>query len=90
MLIGIAQILYGGLGPGDGFTAGVTIGLAVSLWYIVFGYDEAKRRLPWFRPELITRLGLVIGIVNAVLPVFAGIGFMGHMQIRQSAGYRMT
>ena len=31
ILIGIAQILYGGSGPGDGFTAGVTIGLAVSL-----------------------------------------------------------
>ena len=31
ILIGIAQILYGGSRPGDGFTAGVTIGLAVSL-----------------------------------------------------------
>ncbi|MCY3781229.1 MAG: proton-conducting transporter membrane subunit [Chloroflexi bacterium] len=86
MLIGIAQILYGGLGPGDGFTAGVTIGLAVSLWYIVFGYYEAKRRLPWFRPELITRLGLVIAIANAVLPVFAGMGFMGHMQFDKALG----
>ena len=42
ILIGIEQILYGGRGPGDGFTAGVTIGLAISLWYIVLGYDEAK------------------------------------------------
>lgn len=86
ILIGIEQILYGGLGPGDGFTAGVTIGLAVSLWYIVFGYYDAKQRLPWFRPELITRLGLVIAIVNAVLPLFMGKGFMGHAQYDKLLG----
>ncbi len=86
ILIGIAQILYGGLGPGDGFTAGVTIGLAVSLWYIVFGYYEAKRQLPWFRPELIVRLGLVIAITNAVFPILIGKGFMGHVQFDKALG----
>ena len=86
ILIGIEQILYGGLGPGDGFTAGVTIGLAVSLWYIVFGYYEAKRQLPWFRPEIITRLGLVIAIANAVFPIFIGKGFMGHVEFDKALG----
>ena len=86
LLIGIEQILYGGRGPGDGFTAGVTIGLAVSLWYIVFGYYEAKRRLPWFRPEIITRLGLVIAITNAVFPIFIGRGFMGHVEFDKALG----
>ena len=86
ILIGIEQILYGGVGPGDGFTAGVTIGLAVSLWYIVLGYDEAKRQLPWFRPEIITRLGLVIAIVNAAIPIMLGQGFMGHVQYDKVLG----
>ena len=86
ILIGLEQILYGGQGPGDGFTAGVTIGLAVTLWYIVFGYYEAKRQLPWFRPGLITRLGLVIAIVNAVLPLLAGGSFMGHAQYDKALG----
>ncbi len=86
ILIGIAQILYGGTGPGDGFTAGVTIGLAISLWYIVLGYDEAKRQLPWFRPEIITRLGLVIAIVNAAIPILLGKGFMGHVQYDKALG----
>lgn len=86
ILIGIAQILYGGIGPGDGFTAGVTIGLAVSLWYIVLGYDEAKRQLPWFRPEIIARLGLVIAIVNASIPILLGQGFMGHVQYDRELG----
>ena len=86
ILIGIEQILYGGHGPGDGFTAGVTIGLAVSLWYIVLGYDEAKRQLPWFRPELITRLGLIMAIVNAMFPILLGKGFMGHVQFDKALG----
>ena len=86
ILIGIEQILYGGVGPGDGFTAGVTIGLAVSLWYIVLGYDEARRQLPWFRPEVITRLGLVIAIVNAAIPILLGKGFMGHVQYDKALG----
>ena len=86
ILIGIAQILYGGSGPGDGFTAGVTIGLAVSLWYVVFGYDEAKRQLPWFRPEQIIRLGLVIALLNALFPILLGKGFMGHVEYDQALG----
>lgn len=86
ILIGIAQILYGGSGPGDGFTAGVTIGLAVSLWYVVLGYDEAQRQLPWFRPEQFVRLGLVIGIINALLPLLLGKGFMGHVQFDKALG----
>jgi len=86
ILIGIAQILYGGNGPGDGFTAGVTIGLAVSLWYVVLGYKDAKALLPWFRPELFIRLGLLIAIVNAVFPAFIGQGFMGHVEFDQALG----
>lgn len=86
ILIGVAQILYGGSGPGDGFTAGVTIGLAVSLWYVVLGYNEAKDLLPWFRPELIVRLGLIIAIANALFPVFIGRGFMGHVEFDQALG----
>lgn len=86
ILIGIAQILYGGAGPGDGFTAGVTIGLAVSLWYVALGYNEAKALLPWFRPALIARLGLIIAAVNAIFPLFIGKGFMGHVGFDQALG----
>ncbi|MCY4062976.1 MAG: proton-conducting transporter membrane subunit [Chloroflexi bacterium] len=86
ILIGVAQVLYGGSGPGDGFTAGVTIGLAVSLWYVVLGYNEAKKLLPWFRPALIVRLGLVIAIANALFPLLIGHGFMGHVEFDQALG----
>ena len=86
ILIGVAQILYGGSGPGDGFTAGVTIGLAVSLWYVVLGYNEAKNLLPWFRPAVIVRLGLIIALANALFPILIGQGFMGHVEFDQALG----
>ena len=86
ILIGMSQILYGGSGPGDGFTAGVTIGLAVTLWFVVLGYDEAKRQLPWFRPAWITRLGLLLALLNALFPALLGKGFMGHVQYDKALG----
>ncbi len=86
ILIGIAQILYGSNGPGDGFTAGVTIGLAVSLWYVVLGYVEAKRQLSWFNPAFILRFGLVVAIVNAIFPIFVGGNFMGLFEIDKALG----
>jgi len=86
ILIGLAQILFGGKGPGDGFTAGVTIGLAVSLWYVVLGYNEAKQLLPWFKPALIVRLGLIIAIANGLFPILINQGFMGHVEYDQALG----
>lgn len=86
ILIGIAQILYGGNGPGDGFTAGVTIGLAVSLWYVVLGYHEATQQLPWFRPAQLTRLGLTIALLNALFPILLGGGFMGYVEFDKALG----
>lgn len=86
ILISIAQILYGGSGPGDGFTAGVTIGLAVSLWFVVFGYDDAKKQLPWFRPERFVRWGLVLALLNALFPLLLGKGFLEHVEIDKLLG----
>lgn len=86
ILIGIAQILYGGSGSGDGFTAGVTIGLAVALWYMVFGYSDAKKQLQWFRPERFMRWGLVLAMLNGLLPILFGQGFMGHVEIDKVLG----
>lgn len=86
ILIAFAQILYGSNGPGDGFTAGVTIGLAVALWYVVLGYYEARKQLPWFNPASFVRWGLIIAIVNGIFPIFLGEGFMGHVSIDKMLG----
>ena len=49
LMLAAVQILYGANQPGDGFTAGVIVSLAEALLYILYGYEETKRRLPWLR-----------------------------------------
>lgn len=78
-LIALAQLLYGGDGPGDGFTAGVITGLGVALWYIVFGYHEARGQLGWLRARALIGIGLALVIFNALLPVLFGQPFLSHI-----------
>lgn len=74
-LVAVSHLLFGGKVPGDGFTAGVISGLGVALWYVVFGYDEAVRRLRWFRPSRMLPVGLAITVINAAVPLFLGREF---------------
>jgi multisubunit Na+/H+ antiporter MnhB subunit len=76
LLIALSHILYSGVAPGDGFTAGVVSGLAVALWYVVFGYDEAKNRLHWLHPPLLVGVGIGLAILNAALPLLFGQPFL--------------
>jgi NADH:ubiquinone oxidoreductase subunit 5 (subunit L)/multisubunit Na+/H+ antiporter MnhA subunit len=80
-LIAIAHMLYAGVAPGDGFTAGVIAGLGVALWFVVFGYEETKRRLRWLSPALIVGVGLVIAFANAILPLLFGRSFFAFTEV---------
>jgi NADH:ubiquinone oxidoreductase subunit 5 (subunit L)/multisubunit Na+/H+ antiporter MnhA subunit/multisubunit Na+/H+ antiporter MnhB subunit len=81
LLISVSHILYAGENPGDGFTAGVISGLAVGLWYIVFGYTEAKQRLIWLKPWWMISGGMAVALVNAVLPLIFGREFFAITKI---------
>ena len=81
LLIAVAHILYAGAGPGDGFTAGVIAGLGVALWFVVYGYEEAKRRLRWLHPGPFIGAGLTVAIVNAALPLLAGRDFLSFTSV---------
>jgi NADH:ubiquinone oxidoreductase subunit 5 (subunit L)/multisubunit Na+/H+ antiporter MnhA subunit/multisubunit Na+/H+ antiporter MnhB subunit len=76
LMLALAHILYGSSAPGDGFTAGVIAGLGISLWYIVFGYDEAKRRFKWLHLPALIGIGLVLAFANAALPMLFGQDFL--------------
>jgi NADH:ubiquinone oxidoreductase subunit 5 (subunit L)/multisubunit Na+/H+ antiporter MnhA subunit len=85
-MVALAHLNYGGTGPGDGFTAGALLGLVVALWYVVFGYAEARQRLALFAPHRLVRLGLLLVIVNAFLPLLLGGSFMGHVEYDRLLG----
>ncbi|MFU8773830.1 MAG: hydrogen gas-evolving membrane-bound hydrogenase subunit E, partial [Anaerolineales bacterium] len=58
LIIGFIHIAYGHDQPGDGFTAGVIVSLAVGLWYVVFGYRDTKRLLPWLKSIELISVGI--------------------------------
>lgn len=76
LLISTGHILYAGSAPGDGFTAGVVSGLAVALWYVVFGYNEARRQLGGLHPTRLIGVGLSVALLNALLPLLFGRDFL--------------
>jgi NADH:ubiquinone oxidoreductase subunit 5 (subunit L)/multisubunit Na+/H+ antiporter MnhA subunit len=78
-LIALVQLLYGGDAPGDGFTAGVISGLGIALWYIVFGYSEARQRLRWLHPRRLIGGGLALVLANAAFPLLVGLPFLAHI-----------
>ncbi|GAB5492606.1 MAG: hypothetical protein Phog2KO_28210 [Phototrophicaceae bacterium] len=88
-LVALSHIINGSTGPGDGFTAGAITGLATALWYVVFGYAEAKTRLKMFQPYRILRAGLFIVLANAVIPLIFGIyqgTFLEHVDYGKMFG----
>ncbi len=62
MVIAVTHMMYGHDQPGDGFTAGVIISLAIAFWYVVYGYEMTKKRLSWLRPNRLIGSGLLLAI----------------------------
>jgi multisubunit Na+/H+ antiporter MnhB subunit len=83
LIIAATHILYGHDRPGDGFTGGVIVGLAIAFWYVVFGYDEIRHRLRWLRPAPLIGSGLLLVIgLGAVAAVVNG-SFLAPVDFNQ-------
>jgi multisubunit Na+/H+ antiporter MnhB subunit len=80
-LVALSQLLYGGDAPGDGFTAGVISGLGVALWYVVFGYEESRKRLQWLDSRILIGSGLMLVLLNAIFPLLIGREFLAHLSL---------
>lgn len=79
MILAATQMMYGHDQPGDGFTAGVIIGLAVGLWYIVFGYEEIRQRLPWLKGVPLIGAGILLAIVNGIVTELIRGNFLANV-----------
>ncbi len=69
LMIGLIHMLYGHDQPGDGFTAGVIISLAIGLKYVVFGFRETRQRLWWLYPRQIIAVGVLLVILNGAAAI---------------------
>ncbi|HAE59468.1 MAG TPA: hypothetical protein DCG54_08170 [Anaerolineae bacterium] len=76
VILAITHVLFGHDQPGDGFTAGVTISLAIASWYIIFGYNAIKAKLKWLAPVRFIGIGLGLALVNALFGFLLGNGEM--------------
>jgi NADH:ubiquinone oxidoreductase subunit 5 (subunit L)/multisubunit Na+/H+ antiporter MnhA subunit len=82
LIVALTQLAYGGDAPGDGFTAGVIIGLGVALYYIVFGYHDSQERLGrWLNPRVLIGGGVLLVILNAIFPLLLGGSFLQHLSL---------
>ena len=86
MVIAVVHILYGHDQPGDGFTAGVIVSLALGFWYVVFGYEAVRKRLAWLRPASLIGGGLMLAILTAITAALLTGSFLGHYDFGQQLG----
>jgi multicomponent K+:H+ antiporter subunit A len=96
MIVAITHLLFGHDQPGDGFSAGVIVSLAVGLWYVVLGYHETKRQLPWLRSLNLIGIGLLLVMINATMtaivtgPLFTHVDYGALLGISLPAGMHLT
>ncbi len=89
MVIAIVHILYGHDQPGDGFTAGVIVSLAIGFWYVIFGFEGVKPRLSWLRPHRFIGAGLLLALAAATSAYFIAGTFFGHVDYGVLLGIRL-
>jgi len=73
IVIGMVHMIYGHDQPGDGFTAGVIIALAVAFQHLIFGADEMRTRLPWLKPPVLIGAGLATVFLGSLAPALLGL-----------------
>ncbi|PWB72561.1 MAG: monovalent cation/H+ antiporter subunit A [Anaerolineales bacterium] len=85
-MIGIIHMMYGHDQPGDGFTAGVIISLAIAQWYMLFGYYETRRKLFWLNRNNMIVAGLTLALLNAFGGFVFGKGFFAPVDYGKMLG----
>ncbi|WP_417498089.1 Na(+)/H(+) antiporter subunit B [Maricaulis sp.] len=65
VVFGFYVQFHGDFGPGGGFQAGVILAVAVILYALIFGIDEAQRAVP----PVAIRYGAALGVL-----LYAGVG----------------
>ncbi|MBL8046641.1 MAG: DUF4040 domain-containing protein [Anaerolineales bacterium] len=83
LILAATHMLYGHDQPGDGFTAGVIISLGVGFWYVVFGYEETKKRLPWIRSTQLLASGILLVMAGSIAPALMGQNFFAPVDFGQ-------
>lgn len=86
IMLALIHLMYGHDQPGDGFTAGVIISLAVAFWYVVFGYTYTHRHLRWLQPGLFIGAGFLIILISGSIAAFINGHFLSPVNFGEMLG----
>lgn len=92
VVFGLYVHFHGDFGPGGGFQAGVIIAVAVILYALIFGVEEARKAVPPKLARYGSALGVIIfagaGILTMVMP-FAGeaVNFLDYDSLHPDQGH---
>jgi multicomponent K+:H+ antiporter subunit A len=89
LVIASIHVLYGHDRPGDGFTAGVIVSLAIGFWYVIFGYQGVRSRLTWLKPVPLIGSGILLALVTASSSLLISGVFFGHVDYGALLGIRL-
>jgi multicomponent Na+:H+ antiporter subunit B len=78
MLFALYVQFHGDFGPGGGFQAGVIFAVAVVLYALVFGLEEAKRVMRPVATEILMALGVLIFAGTGVVAMLLGGEFLNY------------
>jgi len=79
LILAVVHMMYGHDQPGDGFTAGVIVGLVVAFWYVVFGYSEVKARLWWIKPIPLISSGILLAVFTGIIGIYYKGSFLANV-----------
>lgn len=72
VVFGLYVQFHGDFGPGGGFQAGVIVAVAVILYALIFGIEEARRAVP----PVALRFGAAFGLL-----LYAGVGIAAMLMM---------
>jgi multisubunit Na+/H+ antiporter MnhB subunit len=86
ILLAMVHLMYGHDQPGDGFTAGVIVSLAVAFWYVVFGYSHTHRHLTWLKPAYFIGGGFLLIILSGSVAALINGDFLSPVNFGEMLG----
>jgi multicomponent K+:H+ antiporter subunit A len=85
-LLALTHMMYGHDQPGDGFTAGVIISLAIGFWYVAFGYERTRQQLGWLKSAWLIGSGLLLVVVNGTIAALLNGHFLSPVNFGERWG----
>ena len=71
-------IAHGELGPGGGFQGGVIFSASIILYVIVFGKNEASKRISEKVTDILSSIGALIYALIGIACIFAGGAYLQY------------